>query len=262
MNVRIRQGRKFTSVDTRDSTSAVIVSRSFASALFGAGATIGRRFRYWSERDSVVVDAVVVGVAEDVAGGDRGLQIYRAFGTLAPDRIQVFVTPQMQATLDVAAVTRTLRDVPGLLSGDVTRPGAQPQNVGQTLRYMILGFTMFAIVGMVLAAIGTYGIVAYSVARRTHEIGVRMALGAQQTRVTWMLVEQGLKITTAGIIFGLMLSYGATRVLSSFLMDVKSDYSIAMAGVVALVLCISVVACWIPGARAGRLNPVDALRSE
>jgi ABC-type antimicrobial peptide transport system permease subunit len=127
---------------------------------------------------------------------------------------------------------------------------------------MRLGFTMFAIVGMALAAIGTYGVVAYSVARRTHEIGVRMALGAQQTKVTWMIVEQGLKITTAGIIFGLMLSYAATRVLSSYLMAVKTDFSIAMASVVILVLCISIVACWIPGARAGRLNPVEALRSE
>jgi predicted permease len=263
MNVRIRQGRKFTPGDTRDSTNAVIVSRSLASALFGAGAAVGRRFRYWSERDSVVADAVVLGISEDVTGGESRLQIFRAFGTLAPARIQIFVTPQMHATLDVATVTKTLRAVPELVSSDVSRPGEQRRdNRRSTTDYMRLGFTMFAIVGIVLAAIGTYGIVAYSVARRTHEIGVRMALGAQQKKVTWMIVEQGLRVTTAGIIFGLMLSYAATRVLSSYLMAVKTDFSIAMASVVVLVLCISIVACWIPGARAGRLNPVDALRSE
>ena len=263
MNVRMRQGRKFTLIDTRDSTNAVIIGRSLASTLFGAGAALGRRFRYWSERDSVVMEAVVAGVADDMPGGESKLRLYRGFGTLAPARIPVHVTPQMHATLEVSAVTKALRGVPELLSSDVTRPGVHQERSGRSMmRYMVVGFTMFAIVAIVLAAIGTYGIVAYSVARRTHEIGVRMALGAQQSKVTWMIVEQGLKITTAGIIFGLMLSYAATRVLSSRLENVRSEYSLAMVGVVPLVLFISVIACWIPGARAGRLNPVDALRAE
>jgi putative ABC transport system permease protein len=263
LGIRILQGRKLSRADTRDSTNAVVISRSVASALFGAGAAVGRRFRYWSGRDSVVMDAVVAGVSEDVTGSESRQQIFRGFGTLAPARIPMLVTPQLHATLEAAAVTKALRDVPELMSSGVSSPEARPrQAVVPMVHYMTLGFTMFAIVGVVLAAIGTYGIVAYSVARRTHEIGVRMALGAPQSGVAWMIVEQGLRITATGVVFGLMLAYGSTRVLSSYLMDVKSDYPLAMAGVVPLVLCISIVACWIPGARAGRLNPVDALRAE
>jgi putative ABC transport system permease protein len=265
MGIRFLQGRPFSLRETRDSMGSVIVSRSVASALFGAGGTIGRRIRFWSETDSIFHDGVVVGVAEDLVG-DRGggskQQIYRAFGTLAPARTSALITPQFRAAVDAAAISRALRAVPGLLSSDVTLLGDRSRSSNSLIRYMVIGFTMFALVGIVLAAIGTYGIVAYSVARRTHEIGVRIALGAQQQNVTWMIVEQGLKITAVGIAFGLLLSYWSTRVLGSVLMGVRTDYVIAMTAVVALMLAISGVACWIPGYRAGRLNPVDALRAE
>jgi putative ABC transport system permease protein len=263
MHVRILQGRKFLPFETRDSTASVIISRSTASNLFGAGAVLGRRFQFWSEADSVLNDASVVGVVEDLTGVGQGrFQIYRAFGTVAPARTPVLATPRFRETVEPAALSKALRAVPGLLSSDVSPLGGRSNEGPTALRYMLMGFTMFAVVGLVLAAIGTYGIVAYSVVRRTHEIGVRIALGAQQQTVTWMIVEQGLKITVGGIIFGLLLSYWSTRVMGSILRDVKADYSVAMAVVVAFVLVISLVACWIPGYRAGRLNPVDALRAE
>jgi putative ABC transport system permease protein len=263
MDIRFVEGRPFTLRETRDSVTSVVISRSVASRLFGAETRLGRRFRYWAEADSIVHEAIVVGVSEDLTGYGGPMQIYRAFGTLAPARTTAFVTPQFRVTVEQAAITKALRTVPGLLSSDVSSLEAQRRGTRKGIQdYMRTGFIMFAIVGIVLAAIGTYGIVAYSVARRTHEIGVRMALGAQQTRVTWMIVEQGLKITLTGIVFGLFLSYAAARILGSMLADVKTDYSIAMAGTVALVLVISIVACWIPGARAGRLNPVEALRAE
>jgi putative ABC transport system permease protein len=262
MRIRQLQGRTFTPGETRDSTASVVVSRSVASALFGAGPTLGRRFRFWSESDSIIFDATVVGVVENLAGNQAMQQIYRAFGTLAPARTPILVSPQARGEVEATAISKALRDIPRLLSSDVSLLGARQQYVWPLIRYMLFGFTLFAAVGVVLAAIGTYGIVAYSVARRTHEIGVRIALGAQQTKVTWMILEQGLKITVTGVIFGLFLSYLATRVLSAFLTDVRTDYSLAIPGVVMLVLVISLVASWIPGYRAGRLNPVDALRAE
>jgi hypothetical protein len=262
MRLRLIEGREFTALEGRDSTNAVIVSRSVATSLFGATGSLGRRFRFSSETDSIVHEGTVVGVAEDLPSTGSTRQIYRAFGTLAPARIPAIVTPQLTGPVEAPAITRALRKVPGLISSDVSQLGLRPQSGFRIISYMVMGFTMFAAVGIVLAAIGMYGIVAYSVARRTHEIGVRIALGAQQSKVTWMIVEQGLKTTLTGIVFGLFLSYAGTRVLAAFLTDVRSDFAIAMASVVTLVIVVSGVACWIPGYRAGRLNPVDALRAD
>src|SRR6185295_6895135 len=97
---------------------------------------------------------------EDLVGGRAGgskQQIYRAFGTLAPARTPVLVTPQFRATLEAAAITGALRAVPGLLSSDVSLLGGQTQSRNSLVRTMALGFTMFAVVGIVLAAVGTYG---------------------------------------------------------------------------------------------------------
>lgn len=261
MSVRIIEGRGFTRLESRDSTTAVVLSRSAASKLFPGDRALGRQFRYWSEPDSIMHDGVVVGIAENLASGKQ--QLYRPFGTLAPARISVLIGHFPRTRVDAAAINKTLRAVPGLLSSDVVRLGATGGRTDQQfIRHTSIGFTLFAAVGILLAAIGTYGVVAYSVQRRTHEIGVRIALGAQRSGVTWMIVEQGLKITVTGIIFGLALSYGAARVLASFMENVKLEYALTMTGVVLLVIVISIIACLIPGVRAGGLNPVDALRAE
>jgi putative ABC transport system permease protein len=256
------EGRSFSAQDTRDSSDAAIVSRSVATVLFGAGPAVGHRFRYHRPQDSVSTEATVVGVARNVGGGgwDR-YQIYRPYGARAPSQFPVLVRYARGAEPQPGAIAGVLRSLPGLLA-------SEPETLdrgSQTLkfrRYVQMGFTLFATIGLILAGIGTYGIVAYSVVRRTHEIGVRMALGADRAAVTRMIVAQGLKITLLGVIGGVVLSFITTKAIASALMDVNTDYPLAMLGVIMLVTAVSMIASWIPGYRAGRLNPVDALRAE
>jgi putative ABC transport system permease protein len=260
MDIRLLQGRGFLPEETRDSTSAVIVSRDLAKAMFGGRAAVGSRFRYRSAEDSTdMADATVIGIADSVGGARH--QIYRPFGAVNSLRTPVLVRYRDGQQLRPAAMLATLRSVPGLLSSDVTRVGEQSASGLKLLRYIRFGFAQFAIVGLILAAIGTYGIVAYSVVRRTHEIGVRMALGAEPKRVTWMIVEQGLKVTLAGVIIGLLLTFGSTKLLVAIFREVQ-NYPSVIAGVVVAVSVISIVASIVPAYRAGRVNPVEALRSD
>jgi putative ABC transport system permease protein len=260
MGIRMLAGRGFTLQESRDSTTTVVLSALAATTIFPGQPALGRRFRYWSEADSVMQDGLVVGVAENLAGEKR--QLYRPFGAVAPSTIPVLIGYQAGSAVDPAAINKALRVVPGLQSTDVVRLEEKPESGLLFYRQLLMGFALFAVVGVVLATIGTYGIVAYSVERRTHEIGVRIALGAQRSRIAWMIVEQGLKVTLAGIAFGLMLSFAASRVLATVMIDTRLEYGFVLTGVVSLVVVVSVVACLVPGIKAGSLDPVGALRAE
>jgi putative ABC transport system permease protein len=261
MNVRISGGRRFVAGEARDSTNHVIISQSMASALFGGQNAVNRTFRYWSS-DSVAVEAVVIGVAETQAGGSR-YQLYRPFGQVAPAHTTLVIGANSTGAIaSPSTINKALRAMAGVLSSDVEALDAKPVSLPKIFNYLMIAFVMFATVGIALGAIGMYGVIAYSVVRRTHEIGVRIALGADRARVIWMILEQGLKITLIGTAFGLILSYWSTRLLGAFVEDIKVNYPLTMAGVILLVSAVAVVACLIPGYRAGRLNPVDALRAE
>lgn len=263
MRIRIATGRAFTAAEARDSTNHVIISRSMASTLFGAQVAVDRTFRYW-DSDSVAVEALVVGVAETQPFMGSKYQLYRPFGQRAPSHTSLVIGANFStgAMPSASTVNKALREIPGVLSSDAESLEARPVSLPKIFRYLTMAFVTFAIVGIVLGAIGMYGIIAYSVVRRTHEIGVRMALGADRPRVIWMILEQGLKITLIGTAFGLVLSYWSTRLLGALVQDVKMNYPLTMAGVVLLVSAVAAVACLIPSYRAGRLNPVDALRAE
>jgi putative ABC transport system permease protein len=260
MNVRMISGRRFNVKEARDSSSSVVISRGLASTLFGGASPLDRTFRYSADADSVVMEGTVVGVAETQP--NTRWQIYRPFGQRAPAHASLVVGSRPTGALPGAdAVNKAVRGVAGVLSSDAEAL-VNGRSSFKPLRYMQIGFVLFAVVGLVLGAIGMYGIIAYSVVRRTHEIGVRIALGADHVKVVWLILEQGLKITLVGSAFGLLLSYWAVRLLAGFIENVKLNYSLTMTGVVALVSLIAVIACLIPGYRAGRLNPVDALRAE
>ena len=120
----------------------------------------------------------------------------------------------------------------------------------------------FGLLAVALSVIGLYGVIAYTVAQRTHEIGVRMALGAQKVDVQWMVLARGLRLTVAGIMIGLFLSAVATRFLRSFLYGVSPLDPIAFAGATLVWLLIAMLASYIPAQRAARVDPAISLRYE
>ena len=120
----------------------------------------------------------------------------------------------------------------------------------------------FAALALILAIIGLYGLLAYTVTQRQREIGMRMALGAQQFHVLNMVVGQGMRLTLAGVVIGLLGSIALTRVLASVLFKVAPTDPLAITGVALLLLGVALCACWFPARRAAKIHPMTALRSE
>jgi ABC-type antimicrobial peptide transport system permease subunit len=141
----------------------------------------------------------------------------------------------------------------------------------QYVRYVALGefgptsgavIGIFGVLALVLASVGIYGTLAYSVARRTNEIGIRMAIGAQRRNVIWMVLRDSLVLISAGIILGLPLALGGTRWLSSFLFGVQRVDPLAIGSAVLLIFVMALLAGYLPARRAAKIDPMRALRHE
>ena len=247
-----------------DEDPVAIVSEGFARKYI-SGNPIGKHFRTCDSKDSAAWTEII-GVVNDVR--DHSLQ------TFAPT--MAFYTPFAGADSGVL-VTRTSADpmaaVPAIERAvrSVNKGAAITQiaTVDQVLaesdaepRFEAMLFGSFGVLGLLLAMIGIYGVISYSVAQRTHEIGVRMALGARRGDVLRMMLGQGASLTIAGIAVGLAGAFGLTRFLRSRLFEVTPTDPATFAGVAILLLATAIAACWIPARRAMKVDPMVALRHE
>ena len=168
---------------------------------------------------------------------------------------------------DPAAVARDIRQA--VWEVDAALPVYELQTLRQVLRsstagtrFNMLLLMMLGAAGLVLAAVGVYGIIAYSVSQRTHELGIRMALGAEPGRVSAMVVRQGAVLAATGLVLGIAASLVASRVLASLLSGVTPTDPLTYAAVALLLATVALLASYIPARRAARVDPVIALRSE
>jgi putative ABC transport system permease protein len=265
------RGRDFSAQDTINSPQVAIVSEKLARSLWPEikepGEALGKRLRVGRANP---ISCEVIGVAKDSRNNifnriDREPEptIYRPFA-------------QNYSAL-ASLIVRTDGDPRGLIS-DVRREVAAldenlpPQNLqppSETVGLaswsartgaVVLG--VFGLLGLVLAAIGIYGVMSYSVSRRTREIGLRMALGAETRDVIKLIVKQGLGLTLIGAAIGLMLAVAVTRLLASLLYGVTATDPMTFAAVVLFVISVAVLACYLPARRATRVDPMTALRYE
>jgi ABC-type antimicrobial peptide transport system permease subunit len=161
-----------------------------------------------------------------------------------------------------AAIQEQLRQATGLPVTDVRSMAEVVSLSTSRERFNMWLMTVFGASALLLAAIGIYGLMAYSVEQRTQEIGIRLALGAQTAAVKNMVVWQGMRLAILGVVIGVLASLGLVRFISSFLYGITARDPLVFGGVPALLTCVALLAVWIPARRASRVDPIIALRYE
>jgi putative ABC transport system permease protein len=264
MRTPLLAGRAFTSQDTADSLPVVIISQTLARHFFPHENAIGKRLK--CDIDDGKEWWQIVGVAAD--------QAYAGFDSLYNNEIyfpvtrfalpNTFVVRTKAAPAVVAPEIRT-----AIWSIDKSLPIVGLQTMEQALneayaprRFDMALLLAFALLAAALAAIGVYGVMSYSVAQRTREIGIRLALGARKREVLWLVVGQGMKLALLGLVAGIAGASALTRFLSSLLYGVKPTDPLTFTAVSLGLICVALIACYIPARRATRVDPLAALRYE
>jgi putative ABC transport system permease protein len=265
LGIRLLEGRLLDRRDRDPNARAVVLNQTFAKTYWPKESALGGRIHFGPANSPVYT---VVGVVEDVK--ERGYEIAMKPGVYLLHPNSIWQTPdtlllrvkgdpmalaeparrivsQVDADQPVAAV-RTMEDIVALAVAD------------RSQQLTLLG--VFAGLALLLAAIGLYGVLSYAVQQRTREIGVRMALGASASSVVRMMVTRGMLLTGAGVVLGLGAAWAATRGIQKLLYGVSASDPLTYAGVAALLSIVALAACWIPSARAARVDPIVVLREE
>ena len=264
MNVALRQGRVFTNHDTANSPQAIIVSDAFVKRYFPNEDPIGRRFVFDGEEK---IAREVVGVVADVRRNGLDVDV----------QPEMYVSHVQNPERRLNVVIRDVHDASQLTQAARAEIKAfDPNQIiwrAQTLedllstsvaprRFNMLLLGVFAGVALVLAAVGLYGVMSYSVSWRTHEIGIRMALGAERADVLRLVVRQGMTMTVIGLALGLTGAFLLSRVIAGLLYGVSATDPLTFAGVSIVLLAVALLACLLPARRATRVNPIVALRTD
>ncbi len=269
MGITLQRGRFFDAHDTADSQPVILVSRQLAAQYWPNEDPVGKRIKI-GPLDSPNPWLTVAGVVGDVrqAGlyGDPRMDLYVPY---AQER-RGFVAPRdlvLRTKGDATSVAGAVRQA--VWSVDKDQPVSNVRTMDQVFaaaisreRFQALLLGMFAALALVLACVGLYGVISYSVAQRTHEIGVRVALGAQPGDVLRLVIRQGMMLTFTGLVVGITIGLIATRVLSDMLYGVTATDPLTFVGVPAFLLLVAFLACYIPARRATRIDPLVALRYE
>jgi putative ABC transport system permease protein len=251
----------------------VIINETTAKRHFGSPtAAIGKRLSIWSafrghRRDEKFMREIV-GVVGDTKTssltGERGAQIYVPH---AQDSQWNFMGLVIRTAGDPAAFATSLRREVQALDTDQpiynvrTMDDVIANSLG-TRRVSMQLFAVFAVAALLLAAIGIYGVMAYSVTQRTQEIGIRMALGAQRSDVLRLVVRQGMILAAIGVVAGLIGAFSLTRVMASLLFNVRPDDPATFLAISLLLVAVAFLACYLPARRAASVDPIIALRAE
>ncbi|MCI0534643.1 MAG: ADOP family duplicated permease [Verrucomicrobiales bacterium] len=264
MNIPVILGRNFNETDTTHTPLALVVSESFIRQ-FGLGTNVlGRRLRI---SDSAKKESEIIGVVRDVKAADlarppRGA-MYRTYQQFCRGRMTLVMRTQRNLS-DVARAVRAEldrldKDLP--IENVRTMTQLVESSVAQRkLSMQLLGG--FAGVAMLLAGIGLYGVLAYNVAQRTREIGIRTALGAQRLDVVTLVLLHGMKLTGAGLLLGLIGAFTLTRSIRALLFEVTPTDPFTFVAIPLLLAAVALLACWLPARRAAKVDPMEALRCE
>jgi predicted permease len=269
LDIPIRRGRDIASTDTRSQPSVAVVSRSFVDRYWPNQDPIGKRFNVASD------DRVVVGVVGDVRV--RGLegpsepQVYLSYQQVpdssiigySPKDLVVRGEPPMQA----GALLRSIRDI--VRSADPDQPISNVRTLPEVLaeetaprvtQLRLIG--LFSAIALLIAGLGIHGLLSFTVSKRSQELGVRMALGAQVTTIVGLVLREGLALALVGLSIGVVVAGAAARGMTALLVGVRPEDPWTLAAAAMLSLVTVVLGCLRPALRAARVDPLLALRAE
>jgi putative ABC transport system permease protein len=262
------RGRDFTDAEGRDSIPVAVINQTMANQLWPGQDPVGRRFRIAGDTANPWFS--VIGVTRDIAVG--------RIDTDGEPEPGAFVPYPYMPTLNTGVTIRTGLSDPSQVMTAVREQirAADPilpifeVNTLQQLRedgyweYNLFGwmFSIFGAIALILAAIGVYGVISYGVSQRTHEIGVRMALGAHAGDVMRLIIGQGVTLALLGVGAGVVCAFGVTRVIATMLYGVSPTDPLSFVGIAVFLTAVAVLASYIPARRAMGVDPMQALRYE
>ena len=268
MGIELTNGRAFTEADAEGAPLVAIVDENFARRFYPTQDPIGKRIKR-GRLDSTRPWLTIVGIVRHVrnqqldldSGGQAYFPFYQEPGSF---NMSLAVRTNLKDPLALSTAVRT-----AIQSVDRNQPIFNVRSMRQVVaasvaprRLVMMLLAVFATVALALAAIGVYGVMAYAVSRRTNEIGIRMALGADAGQIQRLIVGQGLLLIGAGVALGLIAARLLTQFLAELLFSVKPSDPATFALIASVLFGVALLACWIPARRAARVNPLEALRNE
>jgi putative ABC transport system permease protein len=261
--IQIKRGRGLTGDDRAESQPVAVISETAANRFWPGEDPIGKlinvNFRgRWFEIVGIVAD-VKNNRLEDPASAD--VYVPHTQSIDLPRMLSV------RGTIDKAALTAVVKREISALDRNVplTTIRTMDEKFSEATaqaRYNALLLGLFAALALIMSQMGIYGVISYAVSARTHEIGIRMALGAERRAVLRLIIGQGMKLAAAGLAIGLIAAVAATRLIKTLLFGVEANDPMTLCGVALLLAIVALLACWVPARRATRVDPLIALRHE
>jgi putative ABC transport system permease protein len=265
MQIPLKQGRMYTEQEATEMRHVVLVNEEFVRKNLGGQDPLGRRLTIYMKDDNVPTE--IIGVVADHKHLALDVPIEPMVYWPYAELVYTGMTLMIRTRGDAATVAPAARNV--IRSLDPRQPIGEVATMEKLLstsvarsRFSASLLTVFSFVALVMAAVGIYGVMSYSVLQRTHEIGVRMALGAQRLDVLKLVVKKGIVLGVVGVAAGLAASFGLTRLISTLLFEVTATDAATFTAVSVGLFLVTLIACYVPARRATRVDPLKALRYE
>ncbi len=277
MGIPLKQGRFFTDQDDERSQPVVVIDEVFARKYFGNTDPVGKRIRQEGQDPQEIVGVVRHVEQWGLDSHDSDLlqaQLYEPFRQFSDNALSggvggvgVVMRTDGASGEEGAALFDSIRHVVQSQNSQnvIFTPQTMNEVIAETLaqrRFSMILLDAFAVVALLLASVGLYGVISYLVGQRTHELGIRMALGATRKNVLRLVLGQGMKMALSGVALGLVAALGLTRLLAKMLYGVSTTDPVTFAIISLLLTMVALLACFVPALRATKVDPLVALRYE
>jgi putative ABC transport system permease protein len=263
LQIPVLRGRQFTAQDKQDAPLTVIINDTLAEQLWPGQNAVGKRLRVGYEKKDREIVGVVGSIKQTTLEAQPRPAMYLPHLQAPTPGLTLLVRTRGEPLVMAAAVREQVRAI------DKDVPVTQVQTMEKVLgasvaqpRFSMLLVGLFAALALILSAVGIYGVMAYAVSRRAHEIGVRMALGAGASQVLKLVLKDGMTLAFAGIAVGLLGAFALTRLMASLLFGIGAKDPVTFVSVAAFLAFVAFIACYIPARRATKVDPLIALRNE